>query len=383
MTNKEQKTKSGFFRSLSLAVIIGIAGGILISGNVLFWVGDTIVSDQQFTKTTAPLIKNPAIQTAVAKYGTDQLFSNIDVQGYVSNVLPPKASFLAPSLTTQLKKYVNIGLQKTLEKPKVQNIWNNSLQKTHNAIIKGATNYKGDGKIDLGQLFTFMTNNLKNTKLGFLAGKSLPANIGQIQLVDAKWLPVVHNIVVNVKPFEAIMTLAFAILVCLSIIIAKNKNRIIVKMGFLFSFLMLLTIISLRIIRMGIEGRVSADYQNAAVSAYQIVMKPFYIQTATLLILFLAVTFIAFLTGNSKSAIKFKKSVSTIISGNIHKLIFKNKENKLTNFIAKHKKYIIWSIIIIISGILCFITLSLATILAYLIVALVLILVVDILSANK
>ena len=261
MTNKEQKTKSGFFRSLSLAVIIGIAGGILISGNVLFWVGDTIVSDQQFTKTTAPLIKNPAIQTAVAKYGTDQLFSNIDVQGYVSNVLPPKASFLAPSLTTQLKKYVNIGLQKTLEKPKVQNIWNNSLQKTHNAIIKGATNYKGDGKIDLGQLFTFMTNNLKNTKLGFLAGKSLPANIGQIQLIDAKWLPVVHNIVVNVKPFEAIMTLAFVILVCLSIIIAKNKNRIIVKMGFLFSFLMLLTIISLRIIRMGIEGRVSADYQ--------------------------------------------------------------------------------------------------------------------------
>ncbi|MEI7838850.1 MAG: hypothetical protein WCI37_03630, partial [bacterium] len=234
MAKQDEKIKIGFFRSIVMAFLIAIAGAILLSGNMLFWAGNTIVNNDQFIKTTAPLIKNSEIQTAVAKYGTEQLFTNVDVQGYITKVLPPKAEFLAPTLTTQLKDDVNKGLQKSLAKPKVQTIWNKSLEKTHNLIIKGATNYKGNGTLDLGQLFTFMTNNLKDTKLAFLSEKSLPKNIGQIKLINAAWLPVVHNIVVNIKPFEAIMTLVFIILVCVVIIIAKNKRRIITKIGFLF-----------------------------------------------------------------------------------------------------------------------------------------------------
>jgi len=383
MAKQDEKIKIGFFRSIVMAFLIAIAGAILLSGNMLFWAGNTIVNNDQFIKTTAPLIKNSEIQTAVAKYGTEQLFTNVDVQGYITKVLPPKAEFLAPTLTTQLKDDVNKGLQKSLAKPKVQTIWNKSLEKTHNLIIKGATNYKGNGTLDLGQLFTFMTNNLKDTKLAFLSEKSLPKNIGQIKLINAAWLPVVHNIVVNIKPFEAIMTLVFIILVCVVIIIAKNKRRIITKIGFLFSSLMLLTIVILRILSLYTENQISSDYQKAAIAAYQIVLKPFYIQTAILLVSFLTITIIAWLSDNSKSATKIKYILNNIISGKLHILIFGKKENKLTTYVGNNKKYIIWTIIILTTALLCVVKINLSIIIDYIIAALILILTVNILAANK
>ena len=376
------ENKSGFFRSFILAIIIGLSGAILISGNLLFWAGETVVNNNQFTKTTAPLIKNHDIQVAIAKYGTNQLFSNVNVQGYISSVLPKKASFLAPTLASQLKTVVNQTLEKTLAKPKVQDIWNNSLQKTHAIIVKGAINYKGNGQLNLGQLFSFIGSNLKGTKLSFLSDKQLPSNIGQIQIINASWLPTIHKIAVNIKPFEAIMTLLLVILICLAIIIARQKQKIILKMSLLFSFLMLLTIISLRIIRLGIQSQVNSDYSSAAVSAYQIVMRPFYIQTATLMILFLIIGLIAWLTGKSKLATKFKKSVSKIFSGNLHSLLFK-KENKVTKFFSFYQKYLNWGIIILLGILLCVISISLYSIIGLSLIALIFILIVDILAVKK
>ena len=70
----ESKQKKSLLRSLLLAITIGIAGGLLLSGNILFWTGNTLVDNNKFAAITEPLIKQPAIQTAISKYGTDQLF---------------------------------------------------------------------------------------------------------------------------------------------------------------------------------------------------------------------------------------------------------------------------------------------------------------------
>jgi len=375
------KKKTGLFRSLTIGILLGISGGLLLSGNLLFWVGDNLVDNNKFTSITAPLIKQPDIQKSIAKYGTDQLFGNIDVQGYIGSVLPPKASFLAPTLADQLKTLVNQQLQKSLGNPKVQDIWNNSLSKTHSLVIKAATNYQGNGTIDLGQLFSFATSNLKDTKLSFLSDKKLPTNIGQIKLINATWLPIVHNIVVNIKPFEYIMTIFFIALTASAIWISKNRRTIIIKVSLLYSGIMLATIISLRFTKMLIASNVSSDYNNAATTAYTIVTKSFYIQSITILALGIIIALIAWISGEYKSAVRIKEISNKLLSGNIHKAIFK-KENNYTKFISKNKKIINWASVIIAAILLCFGGISLSILVAYFIIIALIIFVVEISSAS-
>ena len=378
---KSSKNKTGAIRSLVIGILIGISGGILLSGNLLFWTGNNLVDNNKFTALTSPLIKHPDIQRSIAKYGTDQLFNNVDVQGYIGSVLPPKASFLAPTLASQLKTLVNQQLQKSLSNPKVQDIWNNSLSKTHNLVINAATNYKGNGTIDLGELFGFATNNLKDTKLSFLSDKKLPSNIGQIQIIKASWLPVVHNVVVNIRPFEYIMTILFAATTAAAIWISKNRRNIIIKISLLYSGLMLATIIGLRLSKILISSNVSPDYSGAAMTAHSLITKSFYIQSMTILVLGIIVALIAWLSGNYKSSKKVKDMSNKILSGNVHKAIFK-KENSYTVFISKYKKVLNWSVVIIAATLLCFVGISLAVLGTYLLIVLLIIIVVEISSTS-
>ena len=375
------KIKNGTFRNLILGLILGISGGILLSGNLLFWAGNNIVDNNKFTAITAPLIKQPDIQKSIAKYGTDQLFSSVDVQGYIGSVLPPKASFLAPTLAEQLKTVVDQQLQKSLSNPKVQEIWNNSLSKTHNLVIKAATNYKGNGTIDLGQLFSFATSNLKDTKLSFLSDKKLPSNVGQIELINASWLPIVHNIVVNIDPFEYLMTVLFIGLTSVAIFISKNRRTIIIKISLLYSGIMLVTVIGLRFIKMLITNNTSSDYSSAATTAYSIVTKSFYIQSITILVLGLIIALVAWISGEYKSAKRVKEISNKLLSGNIHKAIFKH-ENSYTKFIGKNRKIINWASVVIAAILLCFVGISLTVLVTYFIVIILVIFVVEISSAS-
>ena len=378
----QEKTKkqTNFFRTLFIVLFIGIAGGILLSGNLLIWTGNTLVDNQKFTATTSPLIKQPSIQKAISTYTTNQIFQGNDVQDQIAQVLPPKASFLAPTIAAQLKPAVNKTLLNVLAKPKVQDLWNQSLTKTHNTIIATATNYKGNGVIDLSQLLSYVASNLSNTKLSFLSKVKLPPKFGNIVILKSSLLPIAHRVVVNLKPMERILEVAFLVFSILAVLVAKKRRTILIKMSIVYSFVMLTTIISLRIIKLFILNTIDPAYKQAAADAYSIVFKSFYHQSIVLLGIFALVGIIAYLTGQYKNAIKIKLIVQNIFSTDYHKLIF-NKENSFTIWLSKNTNKLNVLLIVVAIIILCFFSLSLSLILNSAIVLLLTALVIRILSA--
>src|SRR6185437_8845768 len=68
---------------------LALAGALLLTGNIIFWTGNTIVKNDRFNASTQPIIRNTQVQQAVADYTTKQIFSNVDVDQYVSDALPP------------------------------------------------------------------------------------------------------------------------------------------------------------------------------------------------------------------------------------------------------------------------------------------------------
>jgi hypothetical protein len=115
---------SRLFRRFGVITLVAISIALLTAGNLLFWFGNTIVKPDRFTDATAPIIKDSTVQQTMALYTTNKIFESVDVQKITEEALPPKADFLAPQLTTQLKSGTEKTLQKTLAKPKFQEKWN-------------------------------------------------------------------------------------------------------------------------------------------------------------------------------------------------------------------------------------------------------------------
>ena len=177
------------------------------------------------------------------------------------------------------------------------------------------------------------------------------------------------------------MTVLFIGLTSVAIFISKNRRTIIIKISLLYSGIMLVTVIGLRFIKMLITNNTSSDYSSAATTAYSIVTKSFYIQSITILVLGLIIALVAWISGEYKSAKRVKKISNKLLSGNIHKAIFKH-ENSYTKFIGKNRKIINWASVVIAAILLCFVGISLTVLVTYFIVIILVIFVVEISSAS-
>ncbi|HVX47936.1 MAG TPA: hypothetical protein VHA05_01110, partial [Candidatus Saccharimonadales bacterium] len=159
-------------------------------GNILFWAGNTLINTDKYVATVQPLMANKTIQSAVADYTTNQVFSQVDVQTFVAGALPPRADFLAPQLTAQLKSTTDKTLQKTLASNRFQVLWANTNRKAQQRLVHAIkTSKTTDGVINLQDVYNRLGESLKDTKLSFLAGKTLPKQAGTINVVDAPWIP--------------------------------------------------------------------------------------------------------------------------------------------------------------------------------------------------
>ncbi len=379
-----KRSSSGWrWRSLLIGLLVAVAGALLIAGNILFWSARSITDTKRYTDIVTPLIQEPDIQQAIAKKTTDTIFSQVDVEQIARESLPPRAQFLAPTLSTQVQNFTNQQAQKILASSKFEQIWINVNTSAHEKLLNFVRNYQGDGTIDISDIYNQLSQSLEDTQLSFLAGKSLPAKIGQITVVNAPNLPTIHWLVVNLNWLRLATIILFIALSFIAVQLAGQKRKMIVRLSLLYAVLLLTTLISVRIGREVMINQVNSDYQAAASSAWQIILHSFVVQTASLLLISLIVALIAWVTGSGRRAVRVRGRIQQLFSGKVHQSIFGKKENKLTKLTGKYKSVLQWAIVALAGLGLLLIDLKITTILWYVIVAVVGLFIVEILAAPQ
>ena len=79
---------SSTWRKLAIIVCVAAAAAILVVGNIFFWAGNTLINTDRYVETVQPLLKDTAIQRAVADYTTTQVFKQVDVNQVIQDALP-------------------------------------------------------------------------------------------------------------------------------------------------------------------------------------------------------------------------------------------------------------------------------------------------------
>lgn len=341
--SKKQKTESSNkWRTALIVLMAGLAGAILVVANLVFWTGRTLVETPRYTAAVQSLIEQPAVQQAIATKTTDALFERVDVSSLLQEALPPKAEFAVPTLTSQIQSTTKSKAQEIVASPQFEQTWVNANSKAHERFINLVRNYQGDGTIDISDVYKQLSTRLEDGKLSFLANKQLPDKIGSIQVFEAPRLKQAHWLVVNLNTIRAVTILLFLALTAGAIAIARNRRRVTVQLGVLYATLMFASLIAVRVARAIAVDKVNPQYQEAASQAWQAILHPFVLQTASLMALGLVVALIAWVTGSGKRAQWLQKRAEVLLSGKLHEAIFGKKENRFTNWVGRNKTGLEW-----------------------------------------
>ncbi len=390
--NKQLKQKAGkngaksrfgakFWRQLGAIFLLSLAIALLVAGNLLFWTGNTIVKSDRYAQSITPIIKNTEVQKAVATYTTDKIFSNVNVDDAVTNVLPPRADFLAPTIADNLQSKTDETLQKILANPDFQDKWNRLQVNAHDRFVTAVKNHGSDGAIDVNEVYQQLSAQLKDTKLAFLANKPLPPKVGDIQIASGSGLSMLNRIITHIDLWRTLAILLFLAFVAVGLWLSRNRRKALVLFATGSAIAMLLTLISLRVVRENIASHVNATYAEAVRQTMQIILHPLVIQTATLMVAFLLVVFVAWVSGPTKSALALKARVNNLFAGKLHKSIFSKGENAFTLWLGKYKRTMQWLAVAIVAVIALMVRLTPRVLVVSSLVLLVIILVIELLSA--
>jgi multisubunit Na+/H+ antiporter MnhC subunit len=357
LTRGHKKPAGGFWRGLAIGVCLLLAMVSLIAGNVLFWAGNTLVNTDRYVKTAQPILQDTAVQTAIANYTTTKIFAQVDVTGTIQQTLPARAAFLAPALTTQLQKTTDATLRTALASNRFQALWANTNRTAHDKLINSIKHSKGDGVVNLQDLYSTLSQNLRGTKLSFLVGKQLPSNVGSITVINAPWIPKVRFVVNSVGWLKPVSLLLIAVFSAAAIWLARRRRMAVILLGGFTSLSMIATLVAIQVVKHTVVSQAAPAYQTAASHAANIIVQPLVVTTISILLIGIIVKIVAWVTSPYKYAGCTRRLTAQWLTTPIHNLIWR-RESSTTNWFKANKTAIEWTIVAITAAVTLFTELS-------------------------
>jgi Short C-terminal domain len=191
------------------------------------WVKRQALETDTWTDTSTKLLENQEVQTAVAGFLVDELYTNTDVQAELAKALPPRTQPLAGPVAGALRELANRIALEALSRPRVQLLWANANRQAHALFLK----LINDGEDALSTTGGAVTLNLGTivdqlgSQLGVDVSGKLPPDAAQIQLVKSDQLSTAQDVVKALKSLSLILPLIALALYALAVYLAQGWRR--------------------------------------------------------------------------------------------------------------------------------------------------------------
>ncbi len=316
-----------------VAAVLIVAGCVLAPLSVVaVWTANQVSDTSRYVANVEPLIKDPAIQSALTDKLTAEIVTRLDVKGRTDQVAADLAQRGLPRVSTLLRGvsgslasgvagFVHSSIHKIITGPRMANAWvqvNRVASQALVAVLSGSGAKNGAVGTRNGQV------TLDLAPLEAVAKQDLVAR----GLTIADKIPIVHatvalfpskNLVQAQKAYRLINDLKIAlpiltlVLLGLGVLLARRPRRALIGAGLGFAASMLVLGAGLLIARTLYLNSVPAGTlpPDAAAAAFDILVR--FIKTAlrTLLVVGLVVAAGAFFAGPSPAAVRTRHALSS------------------------------------------------------------------------
>lgn len=276
-----------FWRNAIAGVSIVLGVVLLFMAISAVWLNRTIMDENRWVETVAPLAQDPAIQNYVATSASNALLSSVDVQGYVSQalkVLPAQAQFLATPITAAIDSFVRQQAVKFVRSPQFPQLWTQMNRLAHRAFIASITQTQGglvnnqNGKVtlDVGVLVDQIKAALTSQGLGFVNNIPVPATNREVVLVDSPALGQLSSAIQLMNVMAYVLPILALALLGAGVAVAMNRRKAVLWIGI---GILIGTVLPIEAIYLGAvpfanaAGRLGNVPTAAAQDAYNIVFR--------------------------------------------------------------------------------------------------------------
>ena len=194
------------------------------------WVNRQALDTQSWTKSSARLINDPQIRSALSVYIVNQLYENVDVAGQIRAQLPTQFKGLAGPVSTALRSPAQQGVDQLLSQPRVVNIWVNANKVAHEQLVAilenktrpGVSTANGTVTLNVRTILIELAHELGLS--GNLVGK-IPPDAAQITVLHSDQLSVAQDAVKAIRVLSIWLVVLVFVLWGLALYLARGARR--------------------------------------------------------------------------------------------------------------------------------------------------------------
>lgn len=347
-------TKLRFWVSSLLILISAVFFVFSIAG---FWLKSNIIKTDVWVEKTSEVIQNPSVRSDISIALTNAIFSNINIDNYVADLLPDKAKPLAVPISNSLTDMTQKEIDKLMQSEIFIKSWQKLNQSAHNGLIKSLqsantnTQEKGDLlyfdgdklMLNIQPVYASIRDRLASKGLGFVE-KVTPNQVNkQIQIAKVKQMPQIlfaFNLINNAAFYMLIPMLIFGIG---GLLVAFNRRRALIVFGVSSIVLLIVNVQAVYLLKYpfisGINNALQDTGSGSAQAIFNIYTKDLiYIDQIAIILMIILVLF-ALLAGPAKLAVWIRMQIS--------KLFESKSDSPVVKWITANTNYLITGLLII------------------------------------
>jgi hypothetical protein len=179
-------------RKLVVSGLVALGSLLLCVAVFATWVDRVALDSTTWSDTSTKALQQPEVRTAVSAYVVDQLYTNVDVPGALSQALPPRLQPLAGPIAVGAEPYIQRAVAAGLARPRVVELWREANLRAHGqlmTILNGGSGplstANGTVSLDLSPIVGNLSSTLNERTNGAV---TLPPDTGKIVLLKSDQL---------------------------------------------------------------------------------------------------------------------------------------------------------------------------------------------------
>jgi hypothetical protein len=211
--------------------LIALAAVIALVSSLTVWVKRQALDTDSWTTASAALLQDDKVRAALSTYVVDEIYTNGDVAGRLQESLPPDLAGIAAPLVGALRAPAVTGVDRLLERPRVQALWQEVNRVAHRrllAILEGnprqnVSTKNGEVVLDLRSFIVEV-----GTELGIGEGldQRLPQDVGQVTVLQSGQLATAQDAVKAIKALSWLLFLITLVLWGVALWLARGWRRV-------------------------------------------------------------------------------------------------------------------------------------------------------------
>lgn len=338
--------------AIALSVLFGLA---LLITNHAGWLATSVLYEDRFVATLAPLPQDEAVSLALAQRTADTVMESFEVTERITAVLPEALGFIAVPLTNGVKDLTVTAATEIIRSDAFTSVWTAALTGSHRiamayigafddgAVVKVET---GAAVLDLSELGARIAENLDGQGFGLLGGVDRELKVELFELPDSGMISFLANLMNSIR--WAVIVLTIGLLIA-AFAVATERRRIAIWVGGTAMVAMVVSLVELRYARAAMTGGIEDAVQQAgAQAAWDIILRQFVWQSWAVLLIGALIIFVAWAMGDSAGA----ASARSVVANTGVSVFGQDGPSPALKFVAAHRGLVELVTAVLIGGFL-------------------------------